>query len=146
AKPRFHFLEKSRRLRTGLTIPSPGAPIEDSLAAKAGLGESFRNIVNHTPPSLLIGQMPESSGSILICLNKLSQLVTRPRLVREVNTMLAGLDACGKGRPGRGMQDLGGTFEIHPGAGGYERREIPQTTFRAPAADQVAVCHVKRKH
>src|SRR5215813_14889416 len=55
AKLRFHFLEKSRRLRTRLTIPGPGAPIEDSLAAKTGLGESFRNIVYHTPASLLVG-------------------------------------------------------------------------------------------
>src|SRR5262245_23340025 len=90
--------------------------------------------------------MPESSCSILICLNVLSQLVTRLRLVREVNTVLTGLDACGKGRPGRSMQDLGGTFEIHPGAGGYQRSEIPQTTLPAPVADQLAVRHVKRKH
>src|SRR5262249_23544190 len=55
AKPRFHFLEKSRRFRAGLTITSPGAPIEESLTVKAGLRESFRNIVNHTPASLLIG-------------------------------------------------------------------------------------------
>ena len=60
--------------------------------------------------------------------------------------MLTGLDSCGKGRPGRRMQDLGGTFEIQSGVGGYERREIPQTILFAPVVDQVAVRHVKRKH
>src|SRR5437016_3291700 len=90
--------------------------------------------------------MPESSCSILIGLNVLSQLVTRLWLVREVNTMLPGLDACGKGRPGRSMQDPGGTFEIYPGAGGYQRCEMRETTLPAPVPDQLAVRHVERKH
>ena len=79
-------------------------------------------------------------------LDRLSHLVARLGLVREIDAMLTREDTCGKGRPGRSVQHLGGAFEIDPSPRRKQRREMRQTPLPAPVANQLAVRHVKGKH